>query len=78
MRLAALRRQKAIFVPVWEEINGAGISFGGAISGEHGIGLDKKAYFRREMDDALLNIMRKTKKAFDPNKILNPGKIFDL
>jgi glycolate oxidase len=61
-----------------KDIYRAGISFGGAISGEHGIGLDKKAYFRSETDDALLNIMRKTKKAFDPNNILNPGKIFDL
>jgi FAD/FMN-containing dehydrogenase len=49
-----------------------------SISGEHGIGLDKKVHFRRETDDALLNIMRKTKEAFDPNNILNPGKIFDL
>jgi glycolate oxidase len=61
-----------------KDIYRAGISFGGAISGEHGIGLDKKIYFRRETDDALLNIMKATKKAFDPNNILNPGKIFDL
>ncbi len=61
-----------------KDIYRAGISFGGAISGEHGIGLAKKVYFRRETDDALLKVMREIKKAFDPNNILNPGKIFDL
>ena len=60
------------------DIYSAGVSFGGAISGEHGIGLAKKAYFRSETDDALLGIMKNIKKAFDPNNILNPGKIFDL
>jgi glycolate oxidase len=61
-----------------KEIYRVGISLGGAISGEHGIGLHKKAYFRQETDDALLNIMKEIKKAFDPNNILNPGKIFDF
>ena len=56
----------------------AGISFEGAISGEHGIGFDKKAYLPIGMDSALLDIMTGMKRAFDPNNILNPGKIFDL
>ncbi len=56
----------------------AGISFAGAISGEHGIGFDKKAYLPIGMDSALLDTMTGIKKAFDPNNILNPGKIFDL
>ena len=60
------------------DIYGAGVSLGGAISGEHGIGLSKKAYLHMEMDNALLNIMKSIKRAFDPNNILNPGKIFDL
>ena len=60
------------------DLYSAGVSFGGAISGEHGIGLAKKAYFHSETDDALLGIMKSIKKAFDPNNILNPGKIFDL
>jgi len=60
------------------DIYHAGISFGGAISGEHGIGIDKKAYLPIQMDNAQLNIMKAIKKAFDPNNILNPGKIFDL
>ncbi len=64
--------------PLMSDIYRVGTSFGGAISGEHGIGLEKKAYFRLEMDEAVLNLMKNIKKAFDPNNILNPGKIFDL
>lgn len=60
------------------DLYSAGASFGGAISGEHGIGLAKKNYFHSETDQALLRIMKNIKKAFDPNNILNPGKIFDL
>lgn len=59
------------------DIYRAGISFAGAISGEHGIGFDKKAYLSIGMDNALLNIMKGIKRAFDSNNILNPGKIFD-
>jgi glycolate oxidase len=56
----------------------ASIELGGAISGEHGIGLDKKSFFQSETDEALLRAMKAIKRAFDPNNILNPGKIFDL
>jgi glycolate oxidase len=56
----------------------AGVSFGGAISGEHGIGFEKKEYLSIGMDNSLLNILKGIKRAFDPNNILNPGKIFDL
>jgi len=60
------------------DIYRSGVSFGGTISGEHGIGFDKKAYLPIGMDNATLSIMKNIKKAFDPNNILNPGKIFDL
>jgi glycolate oxidase len=60
------------------DIYAAGNSFAGAISGEHGIGLSKKAYFCSETDSTLLGIMKSIKNAFDPNNILNPGKIFDI
>ena len=60
------------------DIYETGVGFSGTISGEHGIGLDKKSYINIEMDTARLNIMRGIKMAFDPNNILNPGKIFDL
>ena len=60
------------------DIYRTGVSFAGAISGEHGIGFDKKAYLPIGMDNALMDIMTDIKRAFDPNNILNPGKIFDL
>jgi glycolate oxidase len=51
---------------------------GGTISGEHGIGLVQKKYMPLVMQEANLQIMRSIKKTFDPNNILNPGKIFDM
>jgi glycolate oxidase len=63
---------------VTSDIYHAGVSFGGAISGEHGVGFIKKAYAPIQMDASLLGIMKSVKMAFDPNNILNPGKIFDL
>lgn len=51
---------------------------GGTISGEHGIGLIQKGFMHIVMKEANLKLMREIKKAFDPNHILNPGKIFDL
>jgi glycolate oxidase len=55
----------------------AGIDMGGAISGEHGIGTEKKRYFQELEDPVKLDLMRRIKQAFDPNGILGPGKIFD-
>jgi glycolate oxidase len=53
-------------------------ALGGTISGEHGVGLIQKGFMDVVMKEANLNLMRAIKKAFDPNNILNPGKIFDL
>lgn len=53
-------------------------SLGGTISGEHGIGLIQKSYLPVVFESATLEVMKGIKKAFDPNNILNPGKIFDL
>jgi glycolate oxidase len=50
---------------------------GGTISGEHGIGYVQKRYMNEVMSNTHLNLMRGIKKAFDPNGIMNPGKIFD-
>jgi len=54
------------------------VAFGGTISGEHGIGLDKKDYFSIGVSQEELKLMKEIKRLFDPNNILNPGKIFDL
>ena len=50
---------------------------GGTISGEHGIGLIQKPYLYIVLDETRMRLMREIKKAFDPNNILNAGKIFD-
>jgi glycolate oxidase len=62
---------------VREEIIADGIARGGVISGEHGIGLVKKRHFAATLQPAQLELMRGLKRVFDPNGILNPGKIFD-
>ena len=51
---------------------------GGTISGEHGIGLVQQKYMNEVMDETNLEIMRGIKTIFDPNGILNPGKIFTV
>jgi len=61
-----------------KDIYQAAISFGGAVSGEHGIGIEKKPYLPIQIDEPLLAVMKRVKQAFDPDNILNPGKIFDL
>jgi glycolate oxidase len=50
---------------------------GGTISGEHGVGLVQKGYMDIVFGEASLQLMRGIKKTFDPNNILNAGKIFD-
>lgn len=52
------------------------VSLGGTISGEHGIGYSQKSYLPIALSQAELNLMREIKRTFDPNGILNPGKIF--
>lgn len=47
----------------------------GAVSGEHGIGFAKKEYMREQLGETHVALMRGIKKVFDPNNILNPGKI---
>ncbi len=51
--------------------------FEGSISAEHGVGLVKKAFLHHTRDKAEIEIMRDIKRVFDPDRILNPGKIFD-
>ncbi len=50
---------------------------GGRITGEHGVGILKKKYLKLNITDKEIEIYRKLKNIFDPNGILNPGKIFD-
>ena len=50
---------------------------GGTLSGEHGIGLVQKEYMPVIFNDTQMRIMKELKNVFDPNNILNPGKIFN-
>ena len=60
-----------------KEIYQAGIALGGTISGEHGLGTEKKGYFIATVPREKLDLMKRIKLAFDPNNILNPGKVID-
>lgn len=52
------------------------IRLNGTLSGEHGIGREKRAYVHKEIDPTTLTLMKRIKQLFDPNDILNPGKLF--
>ncbi|MEM4206113.1 MAG: FAD-linked oxidase C-terminal domain-containing protein [Nitrososphaerota archaeon] len=60
-----------------DELNRWVISIGGAVSGEHGIGTEKKAYMKLQHGESY-NMMIKIKRLLDPNFILSPGIIFEL
>jgi FAD/FMN-containing dehydrogenase len=51
---------------------------GGKISGEHGIGIKRREFLRNLMVPEELELMRAIKRAWDPNNIMNPGKIFTI
>lgn len=53
------------------------LALGGTVTGEHGVGLAKKAFLKKQLGDGSYELLRQLKHAFDPNSILNPGKIFD-
>lgn len=57
------------------EIFDAAIDLGGTLSGEHGIGILKTPYMQKELGETL-SFMKKVKESWDPNNILNPGKMF--
>jgi glycolate oxidase len=78
VHLAVFQRDPVARKELLLELFAAGIGLGGVISGEHGIGTTKKPYFLALEDPTKVALMRRIKKAFDPEGILNPGKIFDM
>uniref|UniRef100_A0AAU2JQ91 FAD-binding protein n=1 Tax=Streptomyces sp. NBC_00049 TaxID=2903617 RepID=A0AAU2JQ91_9ACTN len=66
------RRARASF----GEIMALGLSLGGTITGEHGVGILKKEWLARELGPVGLEMQRAVKQAFDPQGLLNPGKLF--
>ncbi|MFC1966218.1 FAD-binding oxidoreductase [Chloroflexota bacterium] len=59
------------------DIFAAALELGGSISGEHGIGLEKKRFLKQAMSPEAIDLLRGIKKVFDPRGILNPGKIWE-
>lgn len=66
------RAEKAV-----SDIFSAALEMGGNISGEHGIGLEKKRFLKQAMPPEAITLLRGIKKVFDPKGILNPGKIWE-
>ena len=59
-----------------DEVFSLVLALGGTLSGEHGVGREKRAYVGREIDSPTMALMQRIKRTFDPNGILNPGKLF--
>jgi len=67
------RAEKAV-----DELFDATLNLGGTITGEHGVGMTKINYLPREIGATQIELMKGIKRVFDPQNILNPGKIFNL
>jgi glycolate oxidase len=67
-----IHRVEEAFAEIFEEA----ISLGGTITGEHGVGTVKAPYLEWKVGSAGINVMKGIKQVFDPNGIMNPGKIF--
>jgi D-lactate dehydrogenase len=61
--------------PCLHEVFRTVLDMRGTLSGEHGVGLEKRPFMDLEFDAATLDLMRRIKQDFDPNGILNPGKL---
>jgi glycolate oxidase len=59
------------------EIFAKAVELGGTISGEHGVGYAKAPFLDLAIEQPALELMKKLKRALDPNGILNPGKVFE-
>jgi len=66
---------KEEFHRVYDEWIDETIRLGGSVSGEHGVGLIRKSIMRKQRSKEELRLMESIKRAFDPNLIMNPGKI---
>ncbi len=69
-------KQMAAAEPCLDEVFALVLRLGGSLSGEHGIGLVKSPFIAREIEPHTLDLMWRIKQQFDPQGILNPGKLF--
>lgn len=67
-----MRRAEACLDQVFSLV----LSLDGTLSGEHGVGMAKRPFVPREIDATTMALMKSVKHAFDPNNLLNPGKLF--
>ncbi|MGH2638103.1 MAG: FAD-binding oxidoreductase, partial [Rhabdochlamydiaceae bacterium] len=61
--------------PCLQEVFRLVLSLDGTLSGEHGVGLEKRPFMSLEFDPVQLEIMRRIKQQFDPKGLLNPEKL---
>ena len=66
------RAEKAL-----DEVFATALDLGGVVSGEHGIGLEKRRFLKQAMPPGAITLLKEIKKVFDPKAILNPGKIWE-
>ncbi|MCC6750812.1 MAG: FAD-binding protein [Deltaproteobacteria bacterium] len=74
--LADDEARRGTLEPVLESIFKNALELGGTLSGEHGIGLAKRRFMPLEQPPELLELQRSVKRVFDPEGLLNPGKLF--
>jgi glycolate oxidase len=67
---------EVLVLEVTEALYRLALSLGGTITGEHGIGAIRRRYLPLALEEAQIEVMRRIRSAFDPQGILNPGKIF--
>ena len=77
--LINLKNQEGIdrMVSISDEISDLVLEFGGSLSGEHGDGLVRSGYNKKMFGDKIYQAFKDVKNTFDPNNIMNPGKIVD-
>jgi glycolate oxidase len=69
-------RWEEVVPVIAEKIYRLCLEMGGMITGEHGVGATRRRYLPLALDEAQIEVMRQIRAVFDPNGILNPGKIF--
>jgi len=63
--------------PAVRDILESTVALGGSITAEHGVGLLRRNDMQLQFDESTLNAMRALKSAWDPNGLLNPGKLWE-